>query len=198
MSQTGTDDFDFGDDPEDEPTESDNTQSDGDERVTQIPSHQLKQLRKNAAKASANASAAKELALFKAGIDTDSATGKMFLKSYDGELSKEAIIEAGKDIQGLFKESSTQSDDTTNSGNEGGEVEPGSEEGSTQERGALQTDSVPDDGRGRDVKADALKRAQEANLKGATEEETLGSFIGDLAAGYGEGDRSVVAKANEG
>jgi hypothetical protein len=44
----------------------------------------------------------RELAFAKAGIDTDSKAGKMLLKSYEGELTPEAIKAEAEEI-GLFK-----------------------------------------------------------------------------------------------
>lgn len=199
MAMTDNEDFDYGDDPDDD--EQETTQSDN-ERVTTISSKDLKQLRKKANSADAGDAARRELAMLKAGIDTESKTGKLFLDSYRGDLSGDAIKEAGDGIPGLFKASDTLSDQTQTSGEDGGEgeanqLQPG-EDQSTKERGALQTDSVPDDGKGRNVREDALTKAREANKRGATEEEALGSFVGDLAGAYGTGDKSVVAKANEG
>ena len=59
----------------------------------------------NEAKAEANA-AKRELALLKAGIDTNSPTGKLFVKAYDGEISVEAIKAAAGEY-GLIPTSQT-------------------------------------------------------------------------------------------
>lgn len=55
----------------------------------------------NATKAAEGDAAKRELALIKAGVDTDTALGKLFAKSYDGELTADAIKAAAAEIPGL-------------------------------------------------------------------------------------------------
>lgn len=43
----------------------------------------------------------REIAFLKAGIDTDSAVGKMFAKAYDGDLSAEAVKAAATEVGAL-------------------------------------------------------------------------------------------------
>jgi hypothetical protein len=52
-------------------------------------------------RADTNEGAARELAFVKAGVDTDSALGNMFMRAYDGELTKEAIEVAAGEVGAL-------------------------------------------------------------------------------------------------
>ena len=60
------------------------------------------------AQAEAASSAARELAFVKAGIDPDLPISKYFLKAYDGELTADAIREAGIEA-GLLKDTEAES-----------------------------------------------------------------------------------------
>lgn len=75
----------------------------------------LRDLREAAARgkeAKADAEAARrELAFAKAGIDTDSPKGKMFVKAYDGELDSAAIKAQFDDLFGVPAAESTEVED---------------------------------------------------------------------------------------
>jgi hypothetical protein len=60
------------------------------------------------AQADAASSAARELAFVKAGIDPELPISKYFLKAYDGELTADAIREAGIEA-GLLKDTQAES-----------------------------------------------------------------------------------------
>ena len=60
------------------------------------------------AQAEAASSAARELAFVKAGIDPELPISKYFLKAYDGELTADAIREAGIEA-GLLKDTEAES-----------------------------------------------------------------------------------------
>jgi len=60
------------------------------------------------AQADAASSAARELAFVKAGIDPDLPISKYFVKAYDGELTADAIREAGIEA-GLLKDTQAES-----------------------------------------------------------------------------------------
>ena len=60
------------------------------------------------AQAEAATSAARELAFVKAGIDPDLPISKYFVKAYDGELTADAIREAGIEA-GLLKDTEAES-----------------------------------------------------------------------------------------
>jgi len=60
------------------------------------------------AQADAASSAARELAFVKAGIDPELPISKYFVKAYDGELSADAIREAGIEA-GLLKDTQAES-----------------------------------------------------------------------------------------
>tara|TARA_A100001391_G_scaffold205353_1_gene205287 strand:+ start:4521 stop:4955 length:435 start_codon:yes stop_codon:yes gene_type:complete len=60
------------------------------------------------AQAEAASSAARELAFVKAGIDPDLPISKYFVKAYDGELTADAIREAGIEA-GLLKDTEAES-----------------------------------------------------------------------------------------
>jgi len=60
------------------------------------------------AKADAASTAARELAFVKAGIDPELPISKYFVKAYDGELSADAIREAGIEA-GLLKDTQAES-----------------------------------------------------------------------------------------
>lgn len=100
-----TDDFDDIDDQEDE-VETRNPAREQ-QRKTEKELKAAKQALKEASEKSSEGDAAKrELAFIKAGIDTNNPTAKLLLKTYDGELSVEAIKASGEEY-GLIATSQT-------------------------------------------------------------------------------------------
>lgn len=141
---------------------------------------------KEAAKAAEDAKAAmRENAMLKAGIDIDSPVGKMFFKTYEGELSKDAIKQAAVEV-GLAEV------ETKNP-----EVTP-DEKNSTKERQGLTT-GVPGS---TEVKKHPIEEAKETAddfiKKGATFEDAGAAYVSTLVKRYQEGDKRAVIERNRG
>lgn len=158
-----------------------NTDDDTDDDESTPAIRQMRERIKQLEKESKDSSTLrKENALLKAGIDTNTPVGKMFAKAYDGELDVEAIKAAAAEV-GLVKADATTETDAT--------VETDS---STAERSSLASGAMPDDGKGADPKASAIKEAQDALQSGASFEVAAGSFVGRLAQAAMEGDARVT------
>lgn len=115
----------------------------------------------------------RELAFAKAGIDTDSKAGKMLLKSYEGELTVEAIKAEAEEI-GLFKPQEPASTETaTPEEREQTDIRAGLATGATA------AGSPPDE----DPQTAALRAGFEARRQGATHTE---SFIAALPEAFRE------------
>ena len=129
-------------------------------------------------------SAKRELAFLKAGVDTESPIGKLFMRAYDGELDKESLTTAFAELGGT-----TSSDDT--------EPPPDPSVEATRERQALASGAATEDGevpavpvRGKTGRA--VKAGQDAIDRGAPREEATGVVFGELTAAAAQGDSTVI------
>ena len=148
----------------------------------------LKDLRRAAAdgrKAREDADRAqRELAFVKAGIDTDSTAGKMFMQFYEGELATEAIKTGWSELgigQKTEQQASTQSS------------EPTPEQiAQTQARGALASESgLPGDGSA-DPWAAGYEAYDRARKEGAANELAAGALFAEIFGAANRGDPRVV------
>lgn len=114
----------------------------------------------------------RELAFAKAGIDTDSKAGKMLLKSYEGDLTSEAIKAEAEEI-GLFQPRQTASTETaTPEEREQTEIRAGLATGSTA------VGSPPDE----DPQTAGLRAGFEARKQGASHTEAFIAALGPTFA----------------
>lgn len=110
----------------------------------------------------------RELAFAKAGIDTDTKAGKMLLRSYEGELTPDAIKAEAEEI-GLFKPPPAAATETATP----------EEREQTDLRAGLATSST--------VEAAPDEDPQEAGLRAGFEAKKLGANPADsFARGFGE------------
>lgn len=121
----------------------------------------------------------KELAMVKAGIATDSALGKMFFKSYEGDLSTEAVKAAALEIGLLTVETKAP------------EI-PESERTSTQERQTVANGASAPDAFVKPAKMEAREEAERVVKEGGTYEQGAAGFINTLVKRYQDGDKSAV------
>ena len=125
----------------------------------------------------------RELALLKAGVDTDSAVGKMFAKGYEGELTKEAVTAAWSEISPNAEPPAAESTDT---------VTDPAERAATQERtnlasGVSQTiEPTPDP---REVGRAA---GQKVVADGGSREDGMATHFQHLVAAAIAGDKRVI------
>lgn len=126
----------------------------------------------------------KELAMIKAGIDTDTALGKMFFKSYEGEMNKEALIAAAQEV-GLFEKPKPK------------EEIPEGEKGSTQERNKLSNGGVPPGNNPMHPKDEGVEAAKAMIAKGGKYEHAAGAYLGTLVKRFAEGDERAARKQND-
>jgi hypothetical protein len=133
--------------------------------------------------------ARRELAFVKAGIDTSTKLGQLFVKSYDGDIADVEAIKAEAVDLGILQVPSTTGDNAADSD------EPG--DTSAQERSSLASGATGDDGSGVDPRQTAISRAQEAMKQGATFEHAAGGFVAELAKAAMSGDQRVVIKGTK-
>lgn len=125
---------------------------------------------KKADEATASAtSAQRELLFIKAGVDTDTKLGKLLLKSYEGDLTIEAIKAEAVDV-GLIEAIPD------------GPALTDEEKGSTDERADLARDAQVEPKEDPDPIGSALHVGQEALDRGANEEVAMGQTFRQLAA----------------
>lgn len=147
----------------------------------------LKDLRRVAKESSKNKreaeAARRELALLKAGVDTDSPVGKLFAKSYDGELTVDAVKASWAELAPApAAEPATEPDAALAEG----------EAASTQERANLAsgaTNAQVPDVDPREVAVAAGKRIQQ---DGGTEADALATHFDVLVDAAIKGDRRVL------
>ena len=149
--------------------------------------HNLKLLREkadNADKATKEAAdLRRELAVLKSGIDADSKFGKLFLKSYDGEATPEAIKAAAEEygIPMLGAEPVEVVEETP--------VDNG-----TDVRTALSDGVTVGNEPAPDPNQIALENFKAAIASGATEEKAAGIFFNTLAEAASRGDERVIVR----
>lgn len=151
-----------------------------DEKTVQMKREDIRAL-EEAAKSGKEAEALRrEVAMLKAGVSTDSPLGKMFFKSYEGQLDPEAIKAAAQEI-GLLEvttQTPTVSDD---------------EKRATQERQAAANgaagDSEPPKPHPRD---EARQKSEEIINAGGTYEQAGAGYIETLVQRYAEGDQRAI------
>lgn len=149
---------------------------------------QLREAANRAKQHKAEADAAKrELAFVKAGIDTDSKLGKLVFNTYDGELTKEAILEFVSDIPGL---SAAPSEEPPVEENE--DEIPDDERNSTLDRNNLANDANGDEGGKPDPRKVGRDAAKGVIDSGGTQEDALATHFQQIVGAAKEGDRRVI------
>lgn len=145
----------------------------------------LKELRQaakdgNAARAEAEA-ARRELAFVKAGVDTDSKLGKLLLKTYEGELTSEAIRTEALEL-GAIKETSTESETTASD----------EEQAQSRARRDLATESGAASQETEDPRVSAQKAFRAAMDGGDTRETAAGAAFAEMLKGAHRGDKRIL------
>lgn len=153
------------------------------------PDH-IKQLRQQAASASDLQKQLdqqkRELAFAKAGVDTESKLGSMLFKTYDGDLTTDALLGEAKEI-GLIKEQSDQAPPP-----------PSGEQQQTQQRqdlasGSLGDQVVPD---GPPPMDQAWKDYHERTAKGESKDTASQAVFSGLIQRAVAGDEKYLVKEN--
>lgn len=126
----------------------------------------------------------RELAMTKAGVDTDSPVGKMFLKAYEGELTKEAVIAAAQEV-GLLQ----KADDTPDLSKE--------EKDSTKERQTLNSGATPPGENPTHPKEEAVANAKRVIEEGGKYEQAAGAYLSTLVGRYAEGDQRAARNTRD-
>lgn len=166
----------------DEFDELDDEVDEGEESESKATPKQLRDAAKRAAKNAERAEKAeRELAFLKAGVDTESALGKLIVEGYKGELTTEAI----KAFVGELPQAKTDT-------NEEQQLDEG-EDKSTEERQTLASGAAGDDGSGGLTTKQKAKAALEAaRAAGKPEDDQLADWFITMATGATEGDTSVL------
>lgn len=156
----------------------------------------VKQMREALDRAKADAktgeSAQRELALMKAGVDTDTTLGRLFAASHAGDLSDiEGTKAAYKALLDEVKPApaGTEGEGGTPTGEQQGGQQQGSVDSGTAEREALANGGdVGDINSGVDPRQAALDgaKAEAESLRGS-EEKSLAFFVGAIADGTAKG-----------
>lgn len=157
----------------------DENQTDPDEGIVKMKREDIQALEASAKAGRESANIARELAMVKAGIDTDSPLGKMFFKSYEGDLTKEALTVSAQEI-GLL-EVTTKTPEVTQQ-----------ERTSTQERHQLQTGSVSPDQNPKHPNQEAVEEAKRVQSEGGTYQDAAAAFIATKVKRFSEGDARAV------
>jgi hypothetical protein len=163
-------------DPEDQNL--DNGDDDGDE---QPESNDIRNLRRKAQKADA---LARENALLKAGINTDTPLGQMFKDAYQGELTTDAIKAAWATVAPPAPETTEQ------------ETEPTAEEKEFAAEREGFASGAGDDGKppDRNPRKEALEIGLKALDEGLARDEAMGMAFSHLAGAASQGDERVILK----
>ncbi len=162
--------------------------NDDEESVVQLRRSQIRAMEKDAKakrqadtareEAEAEATAAKrELAFFRAKVDTESPVGKLFVKTYDGELDVESITQAWNELNGAPTAPTSDED-----------------KDAAKHREALQEGAQGDTGQAPrpDARTTAMASAEDVLAKGASREDAMGRYFGEIAGAAAEGDTSVI------
>lgn len=153
---------------------------------------------------SAREAAERELALVKAGIDTETKIGRLFLDSYRGDLSKEAILAEASDIPGLISAPTPPAPQTTDqptgdtppppaATQEPPQVDPKM----TDERDALHSGGTVPGQVNESPTAVALQRGVDAMDQGATEEDAMVQIFRTIHEAGASGDERVIWSAEK-
>lgn len=138
--------------------------------------------------------AQRELAFLKAGVNPDSAVGKLFVKGYDGELTKEAITAAAADIPDLIVTAEAPAEQTEQLTPEQ-EAAAKAEAEQTQQRQQLASGNTnagtapPRDPR--ELMVEAVDNARKA---GRSEDRALAEGFRELVNAAANGDERVRIK----
>jgi hypothetical protein len=128
----------------------------------------------------------RELAFAKAGIDTESKLGKMLFKTYDGELTNDAIKAEASEI-GLFKEPEQQPR---------GEQISEDERAQSRVRSQLGNDAEAGPGDGEDPYVQAKRAWDEARNDGDPADVAAGAYLSHILQAAHAGDRRVFIEPN--
>jgi hypothetical protein len=126
----------------------------------------------------------KELVFAKAGIDTDSKLGKMLLQTYDGELTKEALIAEAQEI-GLI-EAQTEAPEVTKE-----------EKAGTRERQALSNGATPPGENPVHPKQEAVDAAKRVIEEGGKYDHAAGAYVSTLVQRYADGDERAARNPSD-
>jgi ribosomal protein L12E/L44/L45/RPP1/RPP2 len=169
-----------------EPHDDDDNQEDEDPRQVTLSRDQIRSMERDARQAR---QLQRENAMLKAGIDTDSDLGTMFVKAYDGDLNPEVIRAAWAKIAPAEKPAEPKPDD--------GEPPAAEREGDKrfeEERHLLVASGSPDDGRppDRDPRKTAVEAGQKALQEGKSRDEALAETFSALVAAAAAGDERAM------
>lgn len=125
----------------------------------------------------------RENIFLKSGIPTDTPLGKMFYKSYDGDLTPDAIKAAATEV-GLVQPSTEGTKEVN--------LQPG-EERSTDERRAAASNASPGGVLPeKHPQQEAREKAEAIVKEGGTYEQAGAGFLSTLVKRYSEGDQRAV------
>ncbi len=144
----------------------------------------IRALEEAAAKAKDMDRMQKELVFAKAGIDTDTKLGKMLLATYDGELTREAIIAEAQDIGLLERQAKNP------------EV-PADERTSTQERQTLNNGATPPGENPTHPREEAVANAKRVIEEGGKYDQAAGAYLSTLVQRFADGDTRAARNTNE-
>lgn len=164
-----------------DPQENENSEGNNEGQQAPNPNEEnLKQLREKAKKADEIPNIQKELAMVKAGIDTDSPLGKFFFDGYKGELTKEAVIAAAQEIGLLEKQA----------------PDPGvtqEEKSATQERQQLVSGAAQaSEQSGKHPTVEGKENAKRILDEGGTYEQAGAGYLSTIMQRYKDGDTRGV------
>lgn len=126
----------------------------------------------------------KELAFAKAGVDTDSKIGKMLFQTYEGDLTKEAILAEAQEI-GLIEKQT-----------ENPEI-PKEEKDSTKERQTLNSGAQPPGDNPIHPKQEAVDNAKRVIQEGGKYDHAAGAYVSTLVKRYADGDQRAARNSHD-
>lgn len=126
-------------------------------------------------------SARREMAFMRAGVDTQSKLGQLLLKTYEGELTPEAITAEATEL-GLVRPATTGNADVNET-----------ERSQSRERSDLASDSSIDSGDTSEHPHEAALKAFEAARKnGDTRETAAGAAFAEILKAAHRGDQRII------
>lgn len=137
----------------------------------------------------------REMVFLKAGVDTDSDAGRIFMRGYDGELEVDAVKSSASAFN-LVKgsEPSTSSSSTPPASSKPNpELQPG-EEDLTRERADLGNQAPADQGQSPDPREEAVEIGQAVIKEGGKSEVGIGTAFNRLVKAAHDGDRRVIVE----
>lgn len=163
----------------------DTTQETTDEKpYVRMKREDIQALEQAAQKAKDMEGVQRELAMTKAGIDTDTAMGKMFLKAYEGELTKEAVIAAAQEV-GLLEKTTSNPEITKD------------EKDSTKERQTLNNGATPPGDNPTHPRTEAVATAKKVIEDGGKYEQAAGAYLSTLVQRYADGDQRAARNTRD-